>query len=417
MRNNEEKLSKKQKIIQKGLELSNDEISSIILFLDLDNILNLSMTNHEMYDHIFKIAKNKSKEVVYDPWTIKKAFTKQILKIKLPKDLEIFKKKKDIIEGLIINDIRIQMAKEISSKEYLYLMDPEDLEIYHQKFKIHNDKSIKLDVSSLVEAKNLKMIHFDSTTNFDTRDFEIIFKFPKLEEITFSYFSDFNADINPENKKIPTLKKFIFNENFDSFNSFKNFIWSLIDLEHIQLILYEVLEIEHFFTLLNFKNLKSFLIEFSYSFQYDKSNKITDKVLAEVVNQLTNLEEFTMKHCDLIDGSFFSMIKNPKLKKIHIDRNHNGLYVDEIDSYDFQETFYNLKELKLECFENQKIINSIMKYCPNLISLEIKNQSFENIEDFLDYFILNVPKERVEKFHSLNLNGNQKRHILEMYSS
>lgn len=343
-----------------------DELCIILEYLQTSDIVNLSRISHDFYQKIEKIGKNKRPEVVYEPWTIRKAFSKNELIIQKSQDLETFKKKKNCIEKLKIFDFDDfdRFIKEIQIEK-----NDQDLDKYIQPPKKIQKKSSNI--------KKLSMA-IDDHLNITWEELlQVLTPFQEIESLSIS--SNISI-LSKQSLVLEKCKKLKYFSGCEESNLSKILLKFLVLVPNIEKFThYEYSNLIDLDILLRFKSLKSIhLVAFEdYKIEYKKFN---DEKIAYLLNSMENLEEMILESFNNITGTFLNDLKeNWKLKTLSILKD----YYSKDDNAHLKNKLHCLKTLNLKGFNLKELWRDLEVMCPKIryIFIDFISESKESYDE------------------------------------
>jgi hypothetical protein len=355
---------------------------------------------------VFNYAFNRTKEVVFDPWTIQKSFNvDRIIDFKKMEPSEI---SKTIIKKLhLIHELKVSKSN-IKSILNCKIGKLETEYINFTVFEVEKSLPFKKVVKQTLLSK-IKKIHLEVESLQDA--LYVISKLDEIVEISIHFKMCFGMHRDKEKKRrkdldIPTMKhlKKITLHFIDVGSSD---LWNLIAIcDHIEElnILHNYcngMEIDFPPSFLSLKNLKRFCLSGDGTSE-PCCIRLADSDLAEFIN---SLEEITCQS-ESLDGSVFKLIQNKNLQKLHIERSpHDGFIHKEKKFHRIEHDLLNLKEMVLKGFDKvlkQEFLESLKIHCPNLQRLEI-----ESNEEGKDHLLVEMFQEnQFPNLKLLILSGN-----------
>lgn len=198
---------KRQKFCKKFQDYLTMDIFYVILeFLELEDILNLSLTSKGKRNFLISAFQLKVPKIIYEPWTIKKALLEKRFKCE-EDSLGKLKEIKHLIETIVIEEEESldQILKEFETP----IEDEDDFFIIKCDNEINNLGKVQKVVGSKV-----KKVIFKSFLTLE-KILEALNHFPNLEEIDF--IINFHPKENIQRKQwykvLIHVKKVIFRVN------------------------------------------------------------------------------------------------------------------------------------------------------------------------------------------------------------
>jgi hypothetical protein len=417
---------KKQKINLDFQKLSKDEICVIFTFIKKKEINSLLLVNKYFYESVDYFAKNITKELFDEPWSISKALNFKF-KLKYTKEnLNKIKIKSHLIQTL---DFKNENSWENHLNPEIHFITKEftNQEFINVKIKIENKEwqnPIFGKKRFLRKSKNL----LNDVKVFNTETVQIceILRFlslmHNLEELKINIETLYNEDKHwtdhfefdiPVWKNLKILKLCIV-ENDGGGKNFEIFLPLCSEtVETLEIVYYDT---EYFYfkgefppELLDFKKLKHLSLR-GYDNCTPASLSLNSEQISFLINHFEHLESFRIDYfgCENEDSlSFIENIKNENLTKLQLKK------IDtQILKFPFTVKLKKLKEIVLEniSIDHVDFLESLNENCPNLKTLIVINNGdifddslfFEMFEKNyfmnLELLVLDLGDEGMEKY-------------------